>query len=284
MKKSLIGFVTLLIVVTITSAHAQEREEYGYNSNSLRPIRNSDQLFKKTLWWLIDLREKQNKPFLAKNTEITKVIIEAVTQGILRPFVNDSLKTRLSYDDFMKKITREAANDGLTEEEKALGFGVEDDAGGWGDEFSSDNSSASNLPDRYLPRDFYLIELKEDLIFDKKRSRMYHDIQAITIILPADKNTKGVDIPIASFMYKELVENAFKDHPDAIWFNNANPKEHRNFAEAFDLRLFAGHLVKYSNSEDASIEEIYGGQREAMYAALQIEYALLDFETQLWEY
>lgn len=283
--KSLMRLVAAVAAIfLVISARAQEREEFGYNPNSLRPIRTSDQFFRKTLWWLIDLREKQNKPFQAKNMEITKVIIDAVKAGILRPFTNDSLKTRMPYDDFIKKITRESASDGLTDEERALGFGVEEDVGGWGDEFSDNSSSASSAPDEYLPKDFYLLELKEDLIFDKKRSRMYHDIQSITLILPADKNTKGVDVPIASFMYKELVENVFKDNPEAVWFNNANPKEHRNFAEAFDLRLFAGHLIKYSNGEDLTIEEIYGGQKEAMYASLQIQYALLDFEAQLWEY
>lgn len=273
------------VMVFATISYAQERDEYGYNSNSLRPIKYHDQLFSKRLWWRIDLREKQNKPLNAKGHEITKIIIEAVKAGIIRPFVNDSLKTRLLYEEFMAKITRPSAGDGLTEEEKALGFGVEDDGGGWGNEFSDGgDNGASAGPDTYLPgKELYLLELKEDLIFDKKRSRMYRDIQSITILVPFEVNQKA-DLPVASFSYKELVENVFKDNPDAIWFNNANPKEHRNMAEAFDLRLFAAHLIKYSNSEDATIEDIYGDGDSALYASLQIEYALLDFEAQLWEY
>lgn len=280
----------LLIIVAVAvfsiTAYAQEREEFGYNLNSLRPIRSSDQFFKKTLWWRIDLREKMNKSFNAKNMEITRVIIDAVKAGILRPFTNDSLVKRMDFDDFIKKLVVEGQGDGLTEEEKAMGFGIEEDLGGWGDEFSSGGGDGGGSgPTEYLPgKDLYLLEMREDLIFDKKRSRMYHDIQSITIILPADRNTKAVDIPIATFSYKELVENVFKDNPYAVWFNNANPKEHRNFAEAFDLRLFTGHIFKYSNGQDETMEDIYGDAKAAMYASLQYEYALLEYEAQLWEY
>lgn len=288
MKALVKSVLTACLALATIVAWAQERDEFGYNTNSIRPIRNSDQFFKKTLWWRIDLREKMNKPLNAKNMEITRVIIEAVKAGILRPYTNDSLVNRMPYEEFIKKITVESANDGLTDEEKALGFGVDEDlGGGWGDEFTSSDGDGggSSGPVEYLPgKDLYLLDLKEDLIFDKKRSRMYHDIQSITIILPADRNNKSVDIPIATFSYKELVENVFKDNPNAVWFNNANPKEHRNLSEAFDLRLFTGHLWKYSNSQDETIEEIYGDQKAAMYASLQIEYALLDFEAQLWEY
>lgn len=284
--KSLIRlFAILWMVIWATASFAQERDEFGYNTNSLRPIKYHDQLFKKGLWWRIDLREKQNKPLNAKGHEITRIIIDAVKAGVIRPYTNDSMNTRLSFEDFMAKITRPSTGDGLTDEERALGFGVEDDAGGWGDEFSNGgDDAASKGPDTYLPgKELFLLELKEDLIFDKKRSRMYRDIQSITIILPFEISQKA-DIAIATFSYKELVENVFKDNPDAIWFNNANPKEHRNMSEAFDLRLFAAHLVKYSNGDDETIEDIYGDGDNKLYASLQIEYALLDYEAQLWEY
>ncbi|MCU0450546.1 MAG: gliding motility protein GldN [Bernardetiaceae bacterium] len=277
------------LLFTSTLAFAQEREEFGYNINSLRPIRNSDQLFKKTLWWRIDGREKSNKPLFAKNMEITKIIIESVKAGILRPYENDSLKTRMSYETFLQNMTIPSADAGLTDEEKEMGFGTEDDAwgsnGGFGDEGGGDGAKQEAAATEWLPKEIYILEMKEDLIFDKKRSRMYHDIQAITLILPAEKNiAKALDQPIASFSYKELVDNVFKDNPDAVWYNNANPKEHRNLAEAFELRLFTGHLSKFSNGEDLTIEDIYGVGKSGIVASLQVEYDLLDFEAQLWEY
>ena len=281
MTKIVRNLLGLALLLFSTCAMAQEREEFGYNINSLRPIHNSDQLFRKTLWWRIDGREKPNRPLFAKNMEITRVIIEAVRAGILRPFENDSLKTRMSFETFMQNMTIPSVDAGLTEEEKAMGFPEGD--GEFGGEGGEPEQEA--VPTEWLPRELYIMELKEDLIFDKKRSRMYRDIQAITIYLPAEKNVaKSIEQPIASFSYKELVDLVFKDNPDAIWYNTANPKEHRNLAEAFELRLFSAHLTKFSNGDDLTIEDIYGVGKAGIVASMQVEYDLLDFEAQLWEY
>jgi hypothetical protein len=277
------------MLTIISSSFAQERDEFGYNPNSLRPIHNDDQLFKKTLWYLIDLKEKQNKPFFAKNMQITKVIIDAVKAGILRPYNTDSLQTRMSFDQFTQNLTIPGGEAGLSEEEKAMGFGESDD--GWGDdpfggggkEGEGGKDATAAASNEYFPQDFTLLQLREDLIFDKKRSRMYHDIQAITIILPADKNPTGVEKPLASFSYKELVENVFRDNPNAIWYNNQNPKEHRNLEEAFELRLFAAHLVKYANSDDNFIEDIYGSGKSYIVTSVQYEHGLVEYESDFWE-
>ncbi|MCU0391265.1 MAG: gliding motility protein GldN [Thermoflexibacter sp.] len=276
-------------------ATAQERDEFGYNINSLRPIHEHDQLWKRTVWVRMDCREKQNKPFFAKNNEISKVIIEAVKAGILRPFQNDSLLTRMSYENFIENLTIPGSDEGLTEEEKAMGFG--DDSGGWGDsgwgdeggggaesEGSAEPAVASS--NEYFPHQINILEIRIDLIFDKKRSRWYRDIQSITLILPAEANSaKGVDQPIASFSYKELVENVFKDNDNAIWYNDANnPREHRNLSEAFDLTLYAAHMIKYSNPDDAFIQDVYGADKAAIVASMQLEHQLVDFETEFWEY
>jgi len=287
MAKTVRNLLGLALLLFSTCAMAQEREEFGYNINSLRPIRNSDQLFKKTLWWRIDGREKPNRPLFAKNMEITKVIIEAVRAGIIRPFENDSLKTRMSFETFMQNMTIPTVDAGLTEEEKAMGFGTEDDGFGSNDGFGDETGGTAQeaVPTEWLPKELYIMEMKEDLIFDKKRSRIYHDIQSLTIYLPAEKNVaKSIEQPIASFSYKELVDNVFKDNPDAVWYNNANPKEHRNLAESFELRLFTAHLTKFSNGDDLTIEDIYGVGKAGIVASMQVEYDLLDFEAQLWEY
>lgn len=129
-----------------------------------------------------------------------------------------------------------------------------------------------------------MLELKEDIIFDEACSRMYRDIQSITIMLPAEVNSTGVDKPIATFSFKEIVENVFRDNPNAIWFNNKNPKEHRNMAEAFELRMFHAHLFKYTNGDDATILDLAkGNAKAAMYASLRAEYEFLEYESNLWE-
>jgi gliding motility associated protien GldN len=259
----------------------QEREEFGYNVHSLRPVHYRDQLVRRTLWWRIDGREKPNRPLFAKNAEITRVIIEAVKAGIIRPFANDSLRTRLSPDELLARLRVPTMEDHLTPEEREI-FGSEeaDPLGG-----TEGNVPTESAPTEWLPKELYILELKEDWIFDKARSVAQRDLQSLTIYLPAEKNMqKGIEQPIATFAYRELVENVFRDNPDAIWYNPANAREHRNLAESFALRLFSAHLTKYSNGEDASIEDLFGVGKASLVASMQVEHDLLDFEAQLWEY
>lgn len=138
----------------------------------------------------------------------------------------------------------------------------------------------------YRPKDLYQLELKEDMIFDKKRSRMYHDIKTITLVVPAAApgNTAGIDKPIGTFKYSDLVK-VFRANPDkAIWFNPQNDAQHKNLADAFELWLFNSYIVKVSNPSDARLDEIYGDQRQGILAASQAASDLIDYEYSLWSF
>src|SRR4051812_20522944 len=54
------------------SKAAAPTDAEGFNKYSLRPIHESDIMYRKTILRAMDLREKQNKPMFSKNREITK--------------------------------------------------------------------------------------------------------------------------------------------------------------------------------------------------------------------
>lgn len=290
----------LLCGVTF-SANAQEfGMEYaqdGYNHNSIRPLHESHIMYKKTLWFRMSMKEKQNLPFFASQNEITKVIIDAVKLGIIRPYANDSLRTRMSQETFLENLTVKVDNVELTEEEIAMGFTSEDIGGfgggaddwGSGGDWGGDGGgggAAETVSNEYFVKDLYLLEIKEDLLFDNKHSRMKHDIQAITIIIPAELNVAGggIENALASFSYKELVQNLFRDNSQAIWYNERNNRHHRNLEEAFDLRLFNARVIKYDNAKNNLIIDLYeDDQRSALIAAQQYEHQLVEYESNLWE-
>lgn len=261
-----------------------------YNENSVRPIRKDDQMFKKTLWFQMDLRTKKNAPFFAQNNELPRLIIEAAKKGLIKPYYSDSLKTELTIEEFLERLRIPQA----AREEDLLLANAGDD---WG---SSDGNGSGKKrtpvfapdQDEYLPKQLFKIEIREDLIFDRRRSRMYHDIQAITIIIPAEVTPTGVDKVLASFSYKDLYENLFHirkdgkvyDNPDAIWFNPQNPAEHRNLSEAFDLRLFEARLVKYENPKNNRIEDLYENSKRALIHSEEALYQLMEYEALLWSY
>jgi gliding motility associated protien GldN len=271
---------------TTPPTQASVPDTRGYNPNSVRPIHESDILFKRTLWRQVDLNEKQNRPFMAVNNEITKVIFDAVKSGKVTPYTTDSLDTKLAISDFMRRLQdqnvlpidtsqriREIKDDSfLTKKEK-------------NDQIKQVLQSGGGTVDKRYA-DFTQMEIKEDMIFDKQRSRMYYDIQAITIFLPGTNNQGvggGVDVRVASFKFKDLVKY-FRNTPAAIWFNEQNNREHKNLADAFELRLFSSIIYKISNPRDASLETVYNGKRQGLVAAQQLEHKLMEYEHNLWEF
>jgi len=139
--------------------------------------------------------------------------------------------------------------------------------------------------EEYFPEQINLMEIKEDWTFDKKRSRLYMDIQTITLMIPSDQNAAtGLELPVASFRYKD-VERLFRSDPKKyIWYNSHNTAQNKNLADAFDLRLFYGRITKYSNAADKSFIDIYKGDKEALIKSLNYEQELMELEHGLWEY
>ena len=138
--------------------------------------------------------------------------------------------------------------------------------------------------DEYFAKELNLLEVKEDWVFDRKRSRLYYDIQSIGIVLPADKNPAGYEVPVAFFKWKDLDKLFRSDPKKFIWYNPQNQAQHKNLADAFDLRLFYGRIWKVANPEDKDLVGMYGGEREGLLKSYQVEHELMETEHSLWEY
>jgi hypothetical protein len=310
---------TLAIVTGIGLAFTgvalgQEKSDNGLNPLSLRPVHNSNVDKKVTLWRRVDLREKQNQPLFAYDTEITKHLIEGVKSGILDAYSDETLKERLTLDQFNERMFRRFEGGGLSQAEIDAGFGSETEDDGWGNaggnnkstsddgwgdggntsSVNNSGSSRNGTPNAgsqqsdgegyyMFPQDFYILEIKEDWLFDRQRSRQYFDIQSITIKIPAENSTDGLEKNLATFKYIDLVQ-FFKNNPNAVWFNEANTAKNVNLADAFELRLFSGRIVKTSNSQNKYLDELYGSPEKALIKSQEIEYELLEWEHNLWEY
>ena len=306
---SKIAGIALLSLTTCTWVSAQEKDNKGKNPDSVRPIDESNIMWKQRLWRRMDLNEKQNQPFFSKGNEITKYLMEWVQSGVLHPYKNDSLKTNITKEDFIKNLVMEniGNENALSDAEKAAGFGTEaggttagaDD--GWGDPkpktpaatggttpsandpFNNPTPVSDNSNNLYYAKQLSVLEIREDAIFDKQRSRLYYDIQSITIIIPANMTTAGFDKNVGSFRYKDL-DKLFRSNPNCVWYNEQNEAQHKNMADAFDLRLHHARLVKKGNSKDDDLDTIYGGAKQGLVQSQQLEYKLMEMEHNLWEY
>ncbi len=268
---------------------AQEYGNYandGYNHNSVRPVHESHIMYQKSLWHRISLKEKQNRPFFAAGNEITRLIIEAVKLGIVRPYQNDSLRSRMSQEDFLSNIqipNDEIQYNGVEADIFNQDATWNDDAI-WGAENTYGEDETGVEAQEFYANQLYILEIKTDVFFDKTRSRMINDIQTISIIIPAEMNPQtGLEKTIATFSYKELVQNLFRDNSTAIYYNERNNQAHRNIEEAFDLMLANGNLIKYANGKDEHIMDMYQNEHEALLAAQNYQTNMIEYESNLWE-
>lgn len=278
-------YAFLIGLVTIISVHAQESVPI------IKPeVEESQIMFKKTIWRRMDLREKQNSPFFSRNAELPRLIMQAVNEGLLKPYMTDSC-INLMPDSLYQSLTSvESQGSG-----DFGGFGGFDSGfgGGFGDESSSSSASSGSQADP-IPMDLFdVFYLKEELIFDRNRSRMYWYIRTVTLALPGRAgstwNPAGFEKKIAHFKYDDIIALFRGPYADrAIWYNNQNQASHRNFGDAFELRLFSAPIVQISNSENTDIRQIIADMGGDAYDAVMLqqkyEYDLMEYESQLWEY
>ena len=284
LNKIFVLFV-LLSFASVDETYSQAEVSDGYNPLSLRQVHESYLLWKKTLWRRVDLGEKQNKPFFARNRELSKILIEGVEKGVLIPYLNDSVNDDnvMSREEFLQRITQDEGE----EEDEFADAGFDDPFAVLDDDPFAVEEEEETGPQFIPKREFNIIEIREDLYFDRIHSRIYFDIQAISLYLPGDSffNLGGFEKPIASFRFIDLY-NLFKSMPkEAIWFNETNIAQHKNLGDAFLLRLFKGLIVKIANSDDIRVSELYAKSRKnGIMASVQVEQDLMEWESNLWEY
>ena len=138
----------LLIVIFSVGAYAQ-------NPHSLNPIDEYEIMFQTSLWFRVDMRQKINAPFFAKNHEFSRLLINAVKSDKIRPYNNDSLTSRMDKAKFLKNITFLENS----EEQDEDFFTDQDDFGNV--ELIDDSQDHIE----YTPQQLYIFEIKENFGF-----------------------------------------------------------------------------------------------------------------------
>lgn len=292
------NFLVVLALALVCNLAVAQEEEGQINPNSMLNIPRYEQLYKVRAWRVIDLREKQNKGFFARGNEITKLLIKAISSGELADiYERDSLTTKLSKEAFNARMVTQQGEvfptwepnvdyyqgDPVTFNGKNYEAYVNNK--GKNPTTSKDDWQATTRGQavRYEASQIYRLTLQEDIIFDKRRSRLYYDMVAMEFAA-YDDNT-GTFKPLGWFKYKDL-EKLFRNHPkEAIWFNRYNTAENKNYADAFLLRLFHGVIDMVENPDNERIADIYSGNQSlAVFAMEWEEMKLMEKEHNLWEY
>jgi gliding motility associated protien GldN len=252
----------------------------GQDSNRKPEVDEIYKMFKKTMVRRMDLEEKQNSPFFSKNGEISKILIQALQNGDLKVYNSDSTLNVMP-DSTLQKM---------------LAFSVEEMRP------QDPNDPYSPMVTQEItttiPYNLYsVLYMKEDVMFDRNRSRMYWYIRTLTLTVPGKPeyvDIYGITGEMSNYLhfnYDEVVEvlRSEKYRDKAIWYNSQNVAAHRNMSDAFEIRLFSAPIIKVSNQLDLDIRQQYSAEiaKDPMRALMlqqKMDYDLAEFEAQLWSY
>jgi gliding motility associated protien GldN len=292
----------LLVYIGLATALFAQQDTI-VNPNSVERIPYYEQLYRFRVWRTVDLAEKQNAGLKSARSDISMFLLQSIESGAIVPY-NETVTTVLRPEEVL--VSNKAVTEAPFDNGKS--YFINEPASYNGRNYEStrnDNKGhlptdtewwqlSSNQTEFFTKDNVVAIQIVEDVIFDKRRSRLYYDIQAIGLL--AQKGGSTDISPIAYVQYKEfhdLVEKAAHSKDMSVrdlvlWRNRYNPSENRSFNEAFKLRLFHGVIDKVENPDDRSISQIYelNGRSygESVFARWEEEMKMMEKEHNLWEY
>lgn len=276
-----------------------------YNTKSIEKIPYYEQLYRFKVWRTIDLNEKQNAAFKSPNSNLFKFLLDNVQSGDLKIYQPIDFYFEEPQTNFEELLADGAA---ATEApyNPSQEYYVSEKVSFKGKIYSSNTNNNKGLDpsdpknasywvyerdvvNLLKPQSMTSIQLVEDVIFDKRRSRLYYDIVGF-IITDQNNNPRGM------VNYKEfvdLVEKKFhsrnmKERSTVLWKNRYNPSEDKSYVDALKLRLFHGVIWKVENPDDMDLSMIYQANKrsytESVFARWEEEMKMMEKEHNLWEY
>lgn len=228
------------------------------------PIRESDILWEKRLWRVIDVREKMNLPFAYPGAPLAQILGEAA--------LDDHITVYDPGDDrFSQPLRDQALRDALFKTDTIITVDVET-----GEEIVK---VVTNAPDWSAVKRF---RIKESWFFDTRTGTLRFRILGIAPLMNVS-NSEG------DFLYERPM--FWVHYPGARTFlaqqkaytPGGNMSSTITWEDLFEMRHFASVVTRDNNLYDRRIEDYLGGTA-ALYEAKNINDALLNREHDLWSW
>lgn len=240
-------------------------------------IRPEDAIWGKRVWVEIDTRQKMNLPFRypgyderGNSLTLINILLNAVTRDSVVAFnpIDDRFTTPMSAAEVGQEIHGKAQTIRVTNPIT----GVETD---------------TTIYNDFDPNSVIFYRVKEDWVFDKGTSTLYCRIIGIAPekTIYNDDGTVRAYAPMFWLYYPDLRPVLAKYDV----FNPHNYYQRMSWEDLFEMRFFAGHIIKQDNPFDRSIKDyIPGNSQEAGIRRLlegrKIRENIFNYEQDLWAY
>lgn len=293
MKRLIILFSGISMLACSFNVQAQDRRESlvrdGFYTRETIParqpipypyIRESDVMFSKRVWRVIDLRQKINYPLyfptqiMLDRESLVQRIVRAIKYNEITAYDSDldgEFTTRLSYDQVLANM---GAVDRIEKQ-------------------TDENGQEVDVPIKGEIKWNAIKELmvKEEWFFDKQRSVMDVRIIGICPIMHSMRilNTGGEEEQAGEITRIQLFWVYFPEARTILAntdvFNSFNDAQRMSFDDIFFKRRFTSYIIKESNVwDDRRIADYTFGGIQTMQESDRIKNELFDLEHDLWEY
>ncbi|MCK4750327.1 MAG: gliding motility protein GldN [Bacteroidales bacterium] len=249
-------------------------------------IRESDVMYEKTVWRMINLREKMNHPLyyptnpIGDRKNLTQILLDILKDPLpghqvfaYRPFLDYEFEQPMSIEDIYKQIgadtIKEPVFDSTLMDYTIQITGIQTSLG-----------------------DVNRIMVKEKWFFDRRYSTFQVRIIGICPlkvslreiedpITGEIRNTGEVSrVPLFWVYYPEIRYYLAKQEV----FNPRNDAQRISFDDLLNQRKFSSYIYKSSNVQDNRDISEYAKGMDAMFEAGRLKFELFEWEHDLWEY
>jgi gliding motility associated protien GldN len=249
-------------------------------------IREADVMYEKTVWRMLNLREKMNQPLYYPTTPIgdrknlTQLLLDILKDPLpghqvfaYVPLLKYEFEQPMSIEEIYRQIGAD------TIREPVFDSTIMD--------FTMQVTSVTTPLD-----DVNRLMIKEKWFFDKR----YSTFQVRIIgICPIKITLREIEDPVSG----ELIKTGDISKRQLFWvyypeiryylakqeaFNPMNDAQRISFDDLLNQRRFSSYIFKVSNVHDNRDINQYAKGMDAMFEAERIKYELFEFEHDLWEY